>query len=120
MSPEHPILMNAGQRIRLVRTQAAAQSRVNQEIDRPRIDQLLAWKRSEADFDDVPLPDAVAEMNRYSRTPITLVGDGALSHLRVSGVYHTGDNASFAKAVSTLHGLTLQEREGRLELSLPH
>ena len=31
-----------------------------------RLDQLLAWRRNEADFDDVPLSDAVAEMNRYS------------------------------------------------------
>ena len=120
VSPERAVLMNAGQRMRLVKTVAAKKELVDQELDRPRMDRLFAWKRSEADFDDVPLSDAVAEMNRYSRTPITLVGDDALARLRISGLYHTGDNASFAKAVSALHGLTLQEREGRLELSLPH
>ena len=120
LSPDRPILMTAGERVRLSKATAKTTGHTTLQVDMPRIDRVLAWERSEAVFDDVPLSDAVAEMNRYSRTPIALSGDEALAQLRISGQYHTGDNLSFAKAVSTLHGLSLQEREGRLELSLPH
>lgn len=104
-----PILMQAGQRMRLPVAGGAL-------VDQPRMDPLVAWKRGEAVFDDVALEEAVAEMNRYSRTPVVLVGGPALGGRRVSGQFRTGDNASFARAVAALHGLSLREREGRLEL----
>ncbi len=120
LSSATPILMKAGERLKLVKAAPATATQDSQQLDRPRMDSLLAWKRSEADFDDVPLPDAVNEMNRYSRTPITLLDTGALAALRVSGQFHTGDNLSFARTISALHRLKLTERDGRLELSLPH
>jgi transmembrane sensor len=89
------------------------------EVDRPRIESVMAWKRNEAMFDDVDLADAITEMNRYNRTPIVLVGDPSLARLRVSGVYRTGDTAGFARDVAVLHGLVVREREGRLELATP-
>jgi transmembrane sensor len=113
------VALQAGQRIRLVKAQGESDAPAIQRLDRPRIEQMIAWKRNEAVFDDVPLVDAVNEMNRYSRTPILLIGDGALSKLRVSGLYRTGDSASFAQAVAALHGLTVRERGGRLELVPP-
>ena len=104
-----PILMQAGQRMRMPKAGSAL-------VDQPRMDPLVAWKRGEAVFDNVALEEAVAEMNRYSRTPVVLIGGTALGSRRVSGQFRTGDNASFARAVAALHGLTLREREGRLEL----
>ena len=74
---------------------------------------------SEAVFDDVSLAEAIAEVNRYDRTQIVLVGDASLARLRVSGVYRTGDTAGFARDVAALHGLVVHEREGRLELAKP-
>ena len=120
LAPDAPVQMNAGDRVRLAKVVGSGISRPTEQLDRPHIDQLLAWQRSEAVFDDVTLADAVAEMNRYSRTPIALVGDAALAHLRVSGLYRTGDNAKFARDICAVHGLKLQERDGRLELSIPH
>lgn len=117
LAPAGPVAMQAGQRIRLARAPGNATAATSQTLDRPRIDEVMAWRRSEAVFDDVSLADAVAEMNRYDRTPIALVGDGSLVTLRVSGSYRTGDNAGFARAVATLHGLIVREHEGRLELS---
>lgn len=108
-----PILLQPGQRMRMPRPGDA-------KVDRPRMDPLVAWKRGEAVFDDVALDEAVAEMNRYSLTPIVLVGAPALGGCRVSGQFRTGDNASFARAVAALHGLALHEREGRLELVAGH
>lgn len=115
-----PILMAPGERLRLIKAVGAATQsgpRATTQVDRPRMDQVLAWKRNEAVFDDVALPEAVAEMNRYSRTPIVAVGNGALRGLRVSGLFRTGDNTGFARAVAALHGLVVRERPDRLELS---
>lgn len=115
------ITMNPGDRIRRtipgnVESTASAPA---MSTDRPRIESLMAWKRNEAMFDDSPLADAVAELNRYSRTQIALVGDSSLARLRVSGVYRTGDTAGFARDVASLHGLLVKERDGRLELRKP-
>jgi transmembrane sensor len=78
---------------------------------------MVAWRRGEAVFDDVALPEAVSEMNRYARTPIVLLGEAA--KLRVSGLYRTGDSRGFAQAVAALHGLQVLEHDGRLELKPP-
>jgi transmembrane sensor len=83
-------------------------------MDRPDVDQLMAWRRNEAAFDDVPLSDAVAEMNRYSRQPIGLVGDESFRGLRISGLFRTGDNVAFARAVAALHGLVARDRQERV------
>jgi transmembrane sensor len=113
-----PIVMAAGDRIRVRRGQDAGAKSVPAvsapEHDRPRLDQVLAWKRGEAVFDNASLPEALAEMNRYSATPI--MADPSLAALRISGLYRTGDNAGFARAVAALHGLVLRAHADRLEL----
>lgn len=116
MAPAQALVMRPGERVRLAR--APGRDGVTREqLDRPRLDQVTAWKRNEAVFDRTSLMDAVAEMNRYSRTPLVLMGDLALSDRLVSGQYRTGDNAGFANALAALHGLVVRERQGRLELS---
>lgn len=111
--PARPLELGPGERVRMAAGEGAAEPL----RDRPRLDQVLAWKRSEAVFDGATLAEAVAEMNRYSRTPVVLVGDLTGSDKRVSGQFRTGDNAGFARALAMLHGLVLRESEGRLELS---
>lgn len=111
--------MSAGERLRVAgRSQGRMGEVLKPQVDRPRVDQVLAWRRGEAIFDNVSLADAVAEMNRYSAMPISLVDMPEPSNLRVSGVYRTGDNASFAHAVASLHGLVVRERADRLDLAL--
>jgi transmembrane sensor len=111
-APVPPVLMQPGERVRLATTAPTAPL-----VDKPRIEQVMAWKRSEAVFDDVSLQEAVAEMNRYSRAPIVLAGDAALAERRISGLFRTGDNVGFARAVAAVHGLAVHERQGRLELA---
>nr|WP_269838413.1 FecR domain-containing protein [Paucibacter sp. M5-1]MCZ7880437.1 FecR domain-containing protein [Paucibacter sp. M5-1] len=113
-----PIVMAAGERLRVRSDQGVHRSPLPAAapaLDRPRMDQLLAWRRGEAVFADLSLLDAVTEMNRYSATPIVLAA--GLSDLRVSGQYKTGDSAGFAQAVAALHGLAVQAHAGRIELS---
>jgi transmembrane sensor len=120
LAPEHPVSMKAGERLLLDRPSRDAASRVVVRLDRPDVERVTAWKRSETIFDDTSLADAVAEMNRYNRTPIVLLDGLASGGLRVSGLYRTGDSAGFANAVAALHGLSLHEQAGRLELTKPH
>jgi transmembrane sensor len=119
LAPEKAVQMHAGERVRLKGTRGSSVDAVP-SVDRPNLEQVVAWKRSEAVFDATLLSDAVAEMNRYSRTPIVLLDTSELANLRVSGIYRTGDVAGFANAAAALHGLRLQERDGRLELAKPH
>jgi transmembrane sensor len=120
LAPAHPVLMKAGDRLLLDEPPRDAVSPVAARVDRPNVERAMAWKRSEAIFDDTGLADAVAEMNRYNRTPIVLLDGLESSGLRVSGLYRTSDSAGFAHAVAALHGLGLHEQAGRLELSKPH
>ncbi|MFT7772136.1 FecR family protein [Roseateles sp.] len=87
------------------------------QLDRPPLDRLLAWKRGLVDLGDVTLPEAIADMNRYSAVQITLADPQALGVLRVSGTYRTGDNRAFAEAVARLHGLVVRPRDGGVELA---
>lgn len=116
VAPAQALVMQPGQRVRLAQTPGAT-TPARQEVDWPRLDQVTAWQRNEAVFDRTSLADAVAEMNRYSRTPLVLVGGLADERLLVSGQFRTGDNTGFAKALAALHGLAVRARDGRLELS---
>lgn len=115
IAPANPISMKAGDRLRLDRPAGSVRAGAP-KVDRPNVDEVTAWKRSEAVFEATALRDAVAEMNRYSRTKIVLVDGLSESDLRVSGLYRTGDNAGFALAVAHLHALKVAEKAGRLEL----
>lgn len=115
LAPDKLITMKAGERLRLER--AGSVAAVTSRMDHPNVEEVTAWQRSEAVFDATTLADAVAEMNRYSRTPIVLVDGLAQSNLRVSGLYRTGDNAGFANAVARLHGLRVSNEPGRLALA---
>jgi len=117
--PDKIVAMKPGDRLRLDRV-AGSTATAPPKLDRPNVDQLTAWKRSEAVFDATALADAVAEMNRYGRTPIVLLDGLVESDLRVSGVYRTGDTVGFASAVAHLHGLNLRFEDGRLELERAH
>lgn len=119
ISPAGPVSMQAGQRIRLVKADGKSTVPARLQVDRPSLEEVIAWKRNEVIFDDVSLADAAAEMNRYSRTPLVLLGGPKIAQLRVSGLYRAGDSAGFARAVAALHGLVAREPGGRLELAPP-
>jgi transmembrane sensor len=114
---ERPLVMLPGQRLRLSRSDEAQRPTTATHLDRPQMDQVLAWRRGEARFENVSLLEAVNEMNRYDRVPIVV--SGTAGERRVSGVVKTGDNASFAQAIASLHGLVVRNHGDRLELVQP-
>src|SRR6185369_13922867 len=55
-----------------------------------KIENVTAWQRGTIILDDMPLPEALAAMNRYSVMQIVIPGP-ALQSRRVSGVFRIGD-----------------------------
>lgn len=119
LAPVQPLSMHPGERVRLSKGADGSGQVAQARVDRPPMESVTAWRQGEAIFEDTPLAEAIAEMNRYHRTKIVLLGGSALANLRVSGVYRTGDTGSFAHDVAALHRLSLRERNGRLELTIP-
>lgn len=76
-------------------------------LDRPPVDEAIAWRRGEAMFDNTPLTDAMDEINRYGKTKVS-VADPALAQLRISGVFATRDPVEFANVIAKLHDLNVE------------
>ena len=71
---------------------------------------LTSWREGRLIFEDVPLRDAVAEINRYSKTKLVL-GAGVPASRRVSGRFETGDVNDFINAVTLAYGLRASKPE---------
>src|SRR5581483_1926311 len=63
-------------------------------LDRPPLDRVTAWRRGQVEFDDTPLADAAAEMNRYSASRL-VIENPQTAALRVNGVFRAGDTGGF-------------------------
>jgi transmembrane sensor len=87
--------LTVGERLRVARAGAA------DAVDRPNLDDLLAWQSGRAVFRDTTLAAAAEEMNRYTDRKL-VIGDPKANALRLSGVYRVGDTAAFANSVAML------------------
>ena len=116
LAPKVAVLLKPGDRLTLDHGARASSPAVEPKLDRPNIERAMAWKRNEIAFQDTPLAGAIEEINRYSRTQVALSSEVQQANLDVSGVFRTGDSASFANAVALLHHLRVRENNGRLEL----
>jgi transmembrane sensor len=77
------------------------------------------WPSRMLEFDDTPLQEAVALVNRYGRTQLHLANE-RIGALRVSGAYRAGDVAGFARTLATAFGLRLQNLpDGAILLAEP-
>jgi transmembrane sensor len=74
------------------------------------------WRTGLLDFDDRPLSEAVAEVNRYASRPI-VIRDPAVGGMRISGQFRAGDAERFASTVAEVHPLRVVRREGEIELA---
>lgn len=88
------------------------------------VEQLVSWKSGRVRFDDTPLPEAVAEMNRYNHTPIVLA-DPSLSDIRITGSFRAGQSWPFAEAVGEAFSLKAEvngdsiriKRQGKINIA---
>ena len=61
---------------------------------------ITAWLRGQAVFENAPLKDVVAELNRHRTVPILILGD--LGERRVSGVFSLEDPDAAVRALEAL------------------
>lgn len=106
----HVVYLTPGERLKVG-------AKTPPHVDRPPIQAVTAWRSGEILLDDTPLLDAIAEMNRYSDTPLAIEGDAA--NLRVTGIFRAGESQSFARTVAAQYGLAVVEQPDRILLAQP-
>jgi transmembrane sensor len=77
-----------------------------------KIENVTAWQRGTIILDDMPLPEALTAMNRYSVTQIVIRGP-ALQSRRVSGVFRIGDVETESIALERYFNLRETSRSER-------
>jgi transmembrane sensor len=74
-----------------------------------------AWRSGLVSFDDQPLAEAAAVMNRYSKDQI-VIGSPTVASMRVSGQFREGEAGRFAQTVAEMYGLKAVRRANQIEL----
>ena len=76
-----------------------------------------AWAAGQVIFADASLPDAVAQMNQYSKKQI--IAGSELSKFRVNGMFRAGNQDSFVGALTSYYPIDArQDSSGRIILEL--
>lgn len=105
-----PARLSAGQAVRVSDSGDLA---IGEPADFARV---RDWRAGRVTLSRTRLDAAVADINRYAAKPVALA-QPALGDLTVDGVFEARDTRAFARAVATLHGLTLHEEGDRFLLS---
>lgn len=75
----------------------------------------IGWRTGLLSFDDQPLAEAAAVMNRYSRDQI-VIGDPTIASMRVSGQFRAGEADRFAQTLGELYRLKPVHHGNQIEL----
>jgi transmembrane sensor len=76
----------------------------------------VAWRSGLIRFDDQPLAEAAAIMNRYSTDQIVISG-ADVGSIRISGQFRAGEAERFAQTLAEIHKLRSLRQGDRIELS---
>lgn len=77
------------------------------------LQRINAWRTRRLEFSNTPLPEAIAEVNRYSSTHV-VVGSPELAEVRVSGVFRIGDADGFLYSLREALKLETLESSGEV------
>ena len=83
------------------------------------VDVATAWQDGKIILQDARLDAAIADVNRYSRTKISLAEGDGLEELQVSGIFFAGKSESFADAVADYFDLHVYRFGDRIVLRRP-
>ena len=75
-----------------------------------------SWRRGLITFDDQPLAEAAAVMNRYGADQV-LIDDARVGAIRISGQFRAGETSRFAQTVAELYRLKVARKGDRIELA---
>lgn len=73
------------------------------------VERLTSWRDGFIMFDDEPVEEAVAEINRYTARPIVLA-DERVGRLRISGAFRVGESSAFLEAMEIGFDVRVVER----------
>jgi transmembrane sensor len=79
-------------------SQLVARDNADWRLSRTDVNRETSWLRGQITFDDAPLGDIVAELNRYSTRKI-VINDAQLATVRLGGIYTPGDVEGFSRAL---------------------
>lgn len=74
-------------------------------------DAVAPWRRGEVVIDDQPAAQAIADLARYRRAPVWVLG-GQGASVRVSGLFHLQQSETAIDAVAAQAGLRVQRLPG--------
>ncbi|WP_019659849.1 FecR family protein [Stenotrophomonas hibiscicola] len=75
------------------------------------LETMAPWRRGEVVIDDQPAAQAIADLARYRRAPVWVLG-GQGADLRVSGLFHLQQSETAINAVAAQAGLRVQRLPG--------
>lgn len=84
-------------------------------VDRPAIDDLVAWQSGRLAFRDETLAAAAVEMNRYTTRPL-VIADPRAAQMRISGIYRVGDPEAFARSLALLLPIRVRSESDRIRI----
>jgi transmembrane sensor len=108
--PHPPITLSPGQRLHFDRTGR------DWSVAPVDLASASAWTQGSLQVSDWPLGRLVAEMNRYSTTPMRLA-DPALADIRISGTFRTGDQDGLVLVLEHGWPVRAARRNGEIVLS---
>jgi len=74
-------------------------------------DAMAPWRRGEVVIDEQPAAQAIADLARYRRAPVWVLG-GQGASVRVSGLFHLQQPETAIDAVASQAGLRVQRLPG--------
>lgn len=110
VKPPRKTILNPGERL-------IAKADIAPTVLEADIEEITSWRDGRLVFRKKPLPDVIAEMNRYSAQQLVLSEDERLQGMVVSGVFDTGRTSGFVYALETMHPLKAERTSAR-ELTL--
>ena len=76
------------------------------------VQRTVSWRQGKLMFEDEPLADAVARVNRHSHIRVQLAND-AVNEIKISGVFDAGDTDAFVEAVESLFPVEASRSNGQ-------
>jgi transmembrane sensor len=107
-APTHTLRLAHGQELTYSQTSVSQVRTANAA-------RIQAWHAGRIAFENMPLEQAIAEFNRYTRTPV-VVQDTSLAGLRVTGLFRIGETEALLKALETAFGIRAEHRAEAIEL----
>lgn len=94
--PRDVVKLAPGEQVRALQVETLSEAALS-DVTAANVDDAMAWREGRVVFKNAALAEAIEEMNRYSKTTLTLAeGDAALRARAISGRFNT-DPEAFAE-----------------------